>query len=378
MIPGLSQQFLPGARLSALEPTARQQACFKCLQLQEQRVTSRIAAPAVTETFTTKAGSFITFDPPGSTFTVPSRFNNAGTIMGDYTDANGVRHGFLRTHDGAFIAFDPPGSTFTQPTDIDPSGNVTGAYSDASGNPHGFLRTARGTFTTFDSPSGFISPSLAIFDGPPPSINPSGRIAGTFLDASSTEPGFLREKDGAFKQIDFPGSVFTEVFEINPAGVIVGDFCDLATCFTGFLLSPEGGFTTIDIPGACFDETSPFGGINPAGAVAGGFVDGLDCDVPHGYLRAPDGTITTFDIPGTSAITLQPQDINPQGAITGYFFDAAFVPHGFLRANSGEITTIDVPDSTGSGAFAIDPANRITGFFSDEAGVFHGFLFIPK
>jgi hypothetical protein len=350
------------------------------LQLQGPQAASGIAAPAGTGTFTTDAGTFVTFDPPGSIFTVPTRINNAGTIMGVYVDASGFRHGFLRTHSGAFTTLDVPGSTFTQATDISPAGTVTGGYIDSGGNFHGFLRTRGGTFTTFDSPSGFIGTSFYVFQGPPPSINPSGRIAGTFFEPTVTETarGFMREKDGAFIRIDVPGSLFTEVLYINPAGVIVGDSCNLTTCFTGFLRTPDGGFTTIEVPGACFGSTIPTGGVNPAGAVTGNWTDGANCDVPHGYLRAPDGTITTFDIPGISSITLQPQDINPQGAITGYFFDAPFTFHGFLRTISGAITTIDVPGSTGTAPAAIDPANRITGYFTDAAFGFHGFLFIPK
>jgi hypothetical protein len=41
-------------------------------------------------------GSLTTFDPPGSTNTQPQAINLAGTIMGNYTDASGNLHGFLR------------------------------------------------------------------------------------------------------------------------------------------------------------------------------------------------------------------------------------------------------------------------------------------
>jgi probable HAF family extracellular repeat protein len=41
--------------------------------------------------------NFQTIDFPGSTGTRAIGINNAGQIVGDYVDANGVRHGFLAT-----------------------------------------------------------------------------------------------------------------------------------------------------------------------------------------------------------------------------------------------------------------------------------------
>jgi hypothetical protein len=55
-----------------------------------------------------KAGTFATFDPPGSTFTMPSAITAAGVITGDYVDASGATHGFLRTPSGTFITIDVP------------------------------------------------------------------------------------------------------------------------------------------------------------------------------------------------------------------------------------------------------------------------------
>jgi len=51
-----------------------------------------------------------------------------------------VNHGFLRTGDGTFTTFDPPGSVDTYPTGMNAEGVVVGNYSKASGIEHGFLR----------------------------------------------------------------------------------------------------------------------------------------------------------------------------------------------------------------------------------------------
>src|SRR5215469_13092455 len=101
------------------------------------------------------ASHIITFDPPGSTSTDPGAITASGAIIGSYTDAGGVTHGFLRTPGGAFTTFDVPGSTSTTATSITPGGVITGWYSDTIGTLHGFLRSSGGSITSFDAPPGF-------------------------------------------------------------------------------------------------------------------------------------------------------------------------------------------------------------------------------
>ena len=90
----------------------------------------------------------------------------------------------------------------------------------------------------------------------------------------------------------------------------------------------------------------------------------------------------TFDAPGAGTGAFQgtlPQDNNPPGATTGYYFDSGQAPHGFLRARDATITTFDVPGSgrgpyQGTGAISVTPAGVITGFYQDSSNVTHGFL----
>jgi hypothetical protein len=229
------------------------------------------------------AATFITFDPPGSTFTGLSAITATGVIMGSYTDASGVTHGFLRTPGSTFTIFDVPGAASTTPTSITPGGVITGWYSDTNGNLHGFLRALDGRTTSFDAPPGFnIYGSIYIFGGPPPSINPAGAIAGTYFNPSFVEHGFLRTPNGTFKVIGPPGESV---------------------------------------------QTIPTGGINAAGAITGLYQDASF--VFHGFLRAKGGAITTFDPPGSTATA--PMAINPRGIITGSFSDASGTFHGFVR-----------------------------------------------
>jgi hypothetical protein len=102
-------------------------------------------------------------------------------------------------------------------------------------------------------------------------------------------------------------------------------------------------------------------------------------------VRARDGTITTFDVSGAGTGPNQgtiAADINPDGAIAGYFMDASNVAHGFVRAPRGTITTFDAPGAgTGSGQGTyvntidcLNPAGEITGDYLDASGVHHGYV----
>ena len=344
---------------------------IKCLQ-----ATGQVPATGAPAT----GGQFVTFDPPGSTLTIPSGITPDGTIAGYYCNTAACAqqfgfvgaHGFLRDRNGSFTSFDPPSSTNTYVATISTNGEIAGAYSNTTGT-YGFVRGRDGTFTTFASPGASSDIYAPIYNigGPPPGINPSGAVAGTYFDASGNEHGFLRAKNGALTTIDVPDASFTEGLAISPSGSIIGDFCNQTTCFTGFIRTPDGSFTTIYIPGACSGQTIPLD-INPAGVVVGTVPD-ASCRVLHAYVRFPGGTITIFDGPG--ATYSEPLAINPAGAITGYFCSNAC--HGFLRTPDGVITAFDPPGSFFTQGTGINPSGAIIGNYQDANGVSHSFLRLP-
>lgn len=318
---------------------------------------------------------YITFDPPGSTFTVPSGITPDGTIAGYFADASGTVHGFLRTPNGSSTTFDPPGSVMTLPTAMSPLGEITGIYCDAAACGHGFVRAVTGAITTFDAPEPLVGP---IYDpgGPPPSINPAGTIAGTYgvFVTGFEEHGFLRATNGAFTTVDVPGAFFTEGLALNPSGVMVGDYCDPTTCFTGFVRAPDGSISTIQTPGslACGGGSIP-SDINAAGVVVGVTGD-PSCSVALGYVRMPDGAVTTFGLPG--ALNFEPLAINDASVTTGFVFTATG-SHGFARTRRGVITTFDVPGSFGTFGFNINSAGVMIGSYLDATGASHGFARLP-
>src|SRR5437667_5469259 len=103
---------------------------------------------------------------------------------------------FSSDHTHTITSFDPPGSTGTLPLSINPRGEITGYYNDSGGVQHGFVRDGRGTFTSFDVVSTATFPgSIGTF---PRSINPAGEITGQYNDGVFRSPphGFVRDQCG--------------------------------------------------------------------------------------------------------------------------------------------------------------------------------------
>lgn len=73
--------------------------------------------------------------PPG--LVTPRGLNASGAITG--TACGLVCHGYLQTSNDTVTTFDPPGSTFTVPVSINPGGEIAGDYSDANNVSHGFV-----------------------------------------------------------------------------------------------------------------------------------------------------------------------------------------------------------------------------------------------
>jgi hypothetical protein len=77
--------------------------------------------------------------------TLPANINDLGAITGEYQDASGVWHGFLRAPNGIITTFNVEGTGTasgqgTFPTSNNLEGAITGYYVDSSGVSHGFLR----------------------------------------------------------------------------------------------------------------------------------------------------------------------------------------------------------------------------------------------
>ncbi len=270
-----------------------------------------------------------------------------------------------------FTSFDPPGSTLTLPTDINTRGEIVGRYL-AGGKTHGFLREADGSITTIDYPgAGFTVAG---------SINNSGTIVGwyTFPAAPTVRHGF-QLKAGVFASFDPPGSTFTNALGISESGEIVGRFCTVAVCrpvgkgdFHGFLYR-DGEFTTVDAPGAT--ETDAF-----KEQANGSIVGGVNQGGVEGLFIYRDGAFKTFALPNGKNITLDNGGTNARGDIVGTYCDlpgscfiGPFPTHAFLWSN-GDLTTIDYPGARATAALGINEQGDIVGGYIDASGHSRGFL----
>jgi hypothetical protein len=143
-----------------------------------------------------RQGDITEFDPPGaSNVTITGGINSRGDVVGFYQDANGVYHGFLREKDGRITDVDAPGAgkgsgQGTGVGSIAENGVVTGDYLDANFVSHGFVGDPKGKLTTIDAPgagTGAGQGTAGAFS----SNNPSGAVAGTYIDGNNVQHGFL-------------------------------------------------------------------------------------------------------------------------------------------------------------------------------------------
>ena len=140
-------------------------------------------------------------------------------------------------------------------------------------------------------------------------------------------------------------------------------------CAAGVLSPPRPFSTTASMTRS--NQGTWFSWINPAGQIAGGYIDAGDG--AHGFLRTRDGTIVTFDVPGS--VRTYVFGINPVGQIVGTYIVGTYnAAHGFVRNPDGTIVTFDVPGSVFTWVSDINPAGQIVGFYVDAGGVAHGFV----
>jgi hypothetical protein len=317
--------------------------------------------------------------------------NDLGAIVGYYTDAKVVPHGFLRTPSGQIISFNAPGAGLgaglnegTVAYSINDLGVIAGAFEDRNLLNHGFVRYADGSFTTFEAPEAGTGANQGTYAW---NINLEGTTAGIYIDGSGVYHGFVRLPKGETKSFDPPGSILTYVCEetcLNFEGAIVGFYYDANDTPHGFVREPDGTITGFDAPGA---GTGAFEGtigasINLEGTITGYFVDSHS--VFHGFVRTRGGNFTTFDVPSdTGAVETAAFSINLLGAVTGEFLDASNVMHGFSRSPGCTFATFDAPGAGTAAGQGTRPSTNnlegaVVGWWVDGSSLNYGFLWIPR
>ncbi len=273
----------------------------------------------------------------------------------------------------SFVAtFDPPSSTsgdpsqdpilITQPAGINSRGQIVGYMQALGGASHGFIRDAQGNFTPLDYPgAGSTSPA---------GINDRGQVVliastlgGDFLGSFLAQPPYSGSSSFTRITVAVPGTgpggtdgtpVDPAVAGINSRGQIVGIYNDQNSRQHGFLLDPGGNVTTIDLQNGC-------NGFKPAGIDESGQV--LGRAGIHAVVYA-QGACTVIDQPLGKISNFNnftwPAGINNRGEVVGLYWGTDRKKHGFLLHRDGTVDTIDLPAIHLTG---INDPGKITGWF---------------
>jgi uncharacterized membrane protein len=265
--------------------------------------------------------------------------------------------------DYRFVKIDFPNATQTLANGINARGDIVGRYSDAEGVFHGFL-LRKGVFSNIDFPGASLTAAFA--------LNARGDIAGHFLDANGIDHGFLL-RDGEFTRIDYPGAAETSAHGISNAGDVVGVYSNPAGIGHGFLLK-DGTFHKIHVPGSDFEQVNM---AQDNGRVLVGSFDSPDGHI-YGFVRNRPGEFQTIHFHGHGLVCTGARWINEKGDIVGvYARNCAGIRQGYLLRH-GKFVTIDPPGAVDTQADAINDDGVIVGLYTDGAGVTHGYKAIPK
>jgi hypothetical protein len=265
-----------------------------------------------------------------------------------------------------FTKIDPPGAVSAWAYGISNNGKIVGNYVDASGKQHVFMKDGS-KYTTYDLPDDF-----------PSAINDSGKIVGTYTDSAdgNIERSYLFDAS-TLTPISFPGAVSTFATGINDSGQIVGSEHDFETGTSsqtqdhGFLLNGST-YTRFDVEGPGTGDTFPKG-ISDAGKIVGqygrftgpvgeGTFDFLKDGAAYTMLDWPRNPLGYPSGPATG--------VNDSGQVVGYYFGATY--HGLLLSGSTQ-TTLDFPGANATVADGINNSGSIVGRYVDATGG-HAFL----
>jgi probable HAF family extracellular repeat protein len=256
--------------------------------------------------------NYQTLDYPAAKATYPNSINNAGAIVGTYTDTNNVGHGFYY-YQGKFSPINFPQAVGTLANGINNKGIIVGLFEDTSSTYHGFILN-RGSYVQFDIPGS----SYTSVNG----INDSDTLAGTYTIGTGNIQGFVQAVNSKYVTEDYPGTTETSVNAINNAGDLTGQTnIDFLSAF----LYSDGQWTDFTYPNAIATTGD---GINNLNQIVGIYSPTNPSEPSEGFIRGADGTMQALFVPkstGTGA-----SGINDVGIIVGNYTDSSGVTHGVV------------------------------------------------
>jgi hypothetical protein len=197
-------------------------------------------------------------DPNGAGGTECWGINNAGSVVGDYIDGNGMYNGFIDVN-GIFTDINPPGSLHTIVNGVNDSNAVVGFYLDAAGKSHGFMFDGT-TYKTLNIKGGKNTEAFG--------INDDGDYTIDTVLADGNEHSYL--VSGKTKtEILFPNETQVFAHQINNVGQVAATTIDQNGLYHGGVYDSEAdAYYIIDDPKATATLTY---GINDAQTLAGSY-----------------------------------------------------------------------------------------------------------
>jgi YD repeat-containing protein len=307
----------------------------------------------------------------------PIRINSRGVVIGDMSDGGGTEHAVRWDARGRFTDLGTlPGGTFSQAAALNDSGEVVGmaeTAADANGNMegHAVRWDSHGHITDLGTP-GIGSQAYA--------INNEGMVAGS----SNFKPARW-DSHGRLTMLSVPAGAGGEAFGINDQGMTVGHVQMANGVDEAARWDRRGRMTNLGaLPGG---SISTAGLILADGTVFGDAANSPDVESQRTVRWSPRSVITAFDIlPG--GLGSDPRGVNRQGIAAG----EASMPVAGNQENRavwwdrrGRITSLGaLPGGAISIAEDINDANRIVGESQTTTGfravlwILHGSRFYPR
>ena len=218
--------------------------------------------------FTLIDGVFTTYDFPGSQGTYFYALGNNGVAAGHYKGSDGLFHGVI-LENGELRQYDFPDAVETEIYGYsDSTGALTGSFVDTSGVRRGFS-----------------GDTIVEYPGTPETyadfVSWTGHIVGSYVDADGVYHAYMRSSVGRFLSIDLPNALNLEYFflhGLNRARTVVGRAKAVGDVPRTYVGSPLN-LQELQVPGAVSTEGW---NINEDGSVVGHY-DSAD-GRRHGFI----------------------------------------------------------------------------------------------
>ena len=173
-------------------------------------------------------GELRQYDYPDAVQTFLYGYSDAtGALTGDFIDAAGVQRGF-----SGDLIVDIPGATATHTDFVNAEGSIVGSYVDAEGTYHAYVRLRNSRLATIDLPTKGLTLEYFFVHG----ISDARSIVARAKAVGDVPRTYAGQY--VLHELQFPGAVSTEGYNINQDGSVVGHYESADGRRHGFIARP--------------------------------------------------------------------------------------------------------------------------------------------